>query len=48
MNIPRKPTLITLALAFAAALLASGCNTMKGVGKDTERVGEKIQQKASR
>jgi predicted small secreted protein len=48
MNTLRKPTLFTLALALLGAILASGCNTMKGLGKDTERVGEKIQEKASR
>ncbi len=41
-------TLLTLALAVGGALFASGCNTMKGLGKDTERVGEKIQNKAAR
>ncbi|MCC5807268.1 MAG: entericidin A/B family lipoprotein [Opitutales bacterium] len=28
------------------ALVASGCNTMKGVGKDTEAAGEAIQESA--
>ena len=41
-------TLLTLILAVGGLLLGSGCNTMKGLGKDTERVGEKIQDKASR
>lgn len=41
-------TLLTLVLALGGLLIASGCNTMKGLGKDTERVGEKIQDKASR
>lgn len=37
------------ALILASTLLAlAGCNTMKGLGKDTERAGEKIQEKASR
>lgn len=36
-----------LILAFTLLALA-GCNTMKGLGKDTERAGEKIQEKASR
>jgi predicted small secreted protein len=41
-----KTTLIVL---LGAALFAlCGCNTMKGLGKDTERAGEKIQEKASR
>lgn len=28
---------------FAFVLVLGGCNTMKGVGKDIERTGEKIQ-----
>ncbi|MES2691950.1 MAG: entericidin A/B family lipoprotein [Verrucomicrobiota bacterium] len=43
-----KPTLLVLALSALAASLFSGCNTMKGLGQDTERAGEKIQEKASR
>ena len=43
-----KSTLSLLALAVAGIFLTSGCNTMKGLGKDTEKVGEKIQDKASR
>jgi len=41
-------TLLALVLTVGGLLIASGCNTMKGLGKDTERVGEKIQDKASR
>lgn len=48
MNSLKKTTLLTLSLAVLAAVLATGCNTMKGLGKDTERAGEKIQDKASR
>jgi predicted small secreted protein len=32
----------------AASLGLSACNTMKGVGKDVERAGEKIQDNATR
>lgn len=35
---------------FAAAFLtlqSLGCNTVEGAGKDTERVGEKIQDTAN-
>lgn len=28
---------------LAFSLVLGGCNTMKGVGKDVERTGEKIQ-----
>jgi predicted small secreted protein len=48
MKTVHKPTLLTLAVTLLFAVLASGCNTMKGIGKDTERAGEKIQEKASR
>jgi predicted small secreted protein len=33
-------------MLLAVAVLASGCNTMRGAGQDIERGGEKIQQKA--
>jgi predicted small secreted protein len=46
MNKNKKPTLIALVFALLSAALISGCNTMRGLGKDTERVGEKIQEKA--
>ena len=35
-----------LLAALLAVLFAVGCNTMAGVGKDVERAGEKIQDKA--
>ncbi len=40
--------LTLLALLGATLLAVTGCNTMRGVGQDTERLGEKIQDKASR
>jgi entericidin B len=36
-----------VALLIAAGVLA-GCNTIQGAGKDLERGGEKIQDKAER
>lgn len=40
---------ITLAaVVVLAALFLAGCNTMKGMGKDIEKAGEKIQKKADR
>jgi predicted small secreted protein len=48
MNSFQKSTLVSLLLALTCAFATSGCNTMKGLGKDTERAGEKIQDKASR
>ena len=44
----RKSTLLALAAALLCASLFTGCNTMRGLGQDTERAGEKIQQKATR
>jgi predicted small secreted protein len=32
--------------ALIAMLVLSACNTMRGVGKDTEAVGDKIQDEA--
>ena len=37
-----KAILVMLATMFALA----ACNTMEGAGKDMERAGEKVQQKA--
>jgi predicted small secreted protein len=48
MNSLTKPTLLTLLLSLTCLFAASGCNTMKGLGKDTERAGEKIQQNATK
>lgn len=48
MNSLHRSTLFTLAAALLGSLLFTGCNTMRGIGKDTERAGEKIQEKASR
>jgi predicted small secreted protein len=31
----------------AAALVLAACNTMEGLGKDTRRLGEKIETKAA-
>ncbi len=48
MNNLRKSSVLALGVALLAALVFTGCNTMKGLGKDTERAGEKIQEKANR
>lgn len=38
---------VWLPMLLAVAFLAAGCtNTMRGVGQDIERGGEKIQEKA--
>jgi len=36
-------TLITL-LALSAGFLLSACNTVKGVGQDLQKAGEKIEE----
>lgn len=38
--------LIVLLGATLLAAFTTGCNTSKGFGKDVEKVGEKIQEKA--
>jgi entericidin A len=48
MNFTHRPLLAALLVSLLSAFLFSGCNTMRGLGQDTERAGEKIQEKASR
>jgi entericidin B len=43
-----KSALLTVAFTILFALIITGCNTMRGLGQDTERAGEKIQEKATR
>lgn len=40
----RKTLAIVLAVGFLGAF--AGCNTMKGLGQDIERGGDKLQNKA--
>lgn len=40
----RNISVLILASAFAIGL--SACNTMHGIGKDTEKAGEKIQKES--
>ena len=37
---------IALVLAASFAMLATGCNTMQGLGRDVEKGGDKIQKEA--
>lgn len=37
-------TRISLLAALAAAIAMTGCNTVKGVGRDIEAAGEKTQK----
>ena len=39
---------ITTLLALAAALLLSGCNTVKGVGQDIGKAGNAIERAANK
>lgn len=41
-----KRIAILVLMTWAVAL--TGCNTMKGLGKDVEKAGEAIQKKADR
>jgi predicted small secreted protein len=34
---------VHLLIALSLALVLSGCNTVKGVGQDLQKVGEKIE-----
>ena len=42
----RMSRLVLMALACMAVLTA--CNTVKGVGKDVKKVGEQVEEKASK
>ena len=33
---------------LAAAYVLAGCNTMRGLGQDVQKVGDKIEEKAKR
>lgn len=48
MSFPKKSTALALVVASLFALATSGCNTAQGFGKDVEKVGDKIQDKAAR
>ncbi|BDU15405.1 entericidin A/B family lipoprotein [Lysobacter auxotrophicus] len=42
-----KRSIATLLLVVLSLVLLNGCNTMEGLGKDVEKLGQKIDQKAS-
>ena len=48
MNSQTKHLALILIVASFFALASTGCNTTKGLGKDVEKLGDKIQEKASR
>jgi predicted small secreted protein len=39
---------IAILVLMIWAVVLTGCNTMKGLGKDVEKAGEAIQKKADR
>lgn len=39
-----KRTVFTLVIAGLIVALAPACNTLRGMGKDVQRAGEKIQE----
>lgn len=46
---PRRPgvqVLLTLLLLSAGVLFLAGCNTMEGLGRDTQAAGEAIEDTA--
>ncbi|WP_211828295.1 entericidin A/B family lipoprotein [Kistimonas asteriae] len=42
----RIPGLVTTAVMAVLMLVAGGCNTMEGLGKDIQALGNKIEQSA--
>jgi predicted small secreted protein len=48
MRSSKKLLVVCLLLATLSAGLHSGCNTAQGFGRDMDRAGGKIQEKASR
>ena len=42
-----KRSIATLLLVALSLVLLNGCNTMEGLGTDVEKLGQKIDQKAS-
>ncbi len=47
MNSIHRRTLLVLLTAALLALATAGCQTSKGFGQDVEKLGDKIQEKAS-
>lgn len=43
----KRPIAVMLLALFSIGVL-SACNTMEGLGKDVQKVGEKIEDKADR
>ena len=48
MNTRLKRLALLLVGAALLALVGAGCNTANGVGKDVEKLGDKIQEKSGK
>ena len=48
MNLSLRRIARLLLIAGFVSLVATGCQTTKGFGKDVEKLGDKIEQKASK
>ena len=48
MNSKTKSVALFLLSAVLVAFVGTGCNTTKGLGKDVEKLGDKIQDKSNR
>ncbi len=48
MNSKSKSLLLLLLGAAFFAFVGAGCNTANGLGKDVEKLGDKIQDKAGK
>ena len=48
MNSSCKRSALLLLAAAALAVNVAGCNTANGVGKDVEKLGDKIQEKSGK
>jgi predicted small secreted protein len=44
----RRPSMKMMLIMLATVFALAACNTMQGLGKDVERTGEKIQEKAKK
>ena len=43
-----KPLVLLVLAAVLFAFVGAGCNTANGVGKDVEKLGDKIQDKSGK
>jgi predicted small secreted protein len=48
MNLKTKSVAVLLLGAALFSCIVTGCNTTKGFGQDVEKLGDKIEKKASR